>query len=175
MRRAAKAARAKAKAETKREAADGAKGGARDPGVEAYFASVPDAHRAALEKLRAQIHAAAPGATEKMAYGIPTFVLGGKNLVHMAAFKDHLSFFPGRAGVAELHAAQLQGYTTGKGTIQFTTEKPLPAALVKRIVRMRVLENAKGAKTNGKGAKGGSASRKGAKKKRTAKKRARMA
>ena len=108
--------------------------------VDAYLAALPPAQRAALEKLRKQIRAAAPKATEKMAYGMPTFVHEG-NLVHMAAFKAHCSFFPGRGGVAEALMDDLQGFEVAKGTIRFAPAKPIPAALVKRIVRMRVAEN----------------------------------
>lgn len=109
--------------------------------VEEYLAALPETHRAALEKLRQQIRAAAPGASEKMAYGIPTFVHGGRNLVHLGAFRDHCSFFPGRDGVTLALRENLRGYVTAKGTIQFRPEKPLPAALVKKIVKMRVAEN----------------------------------
>lgn len=108
--------------------------------VDAYLAALPAVPRAALEKLRKQVRAAAPKATEKMAYGMPTFVHEG-NLVHMAAFKDHCSFFPGRSGVTEALKEELQGFEVAKGTIRFTPGKPIPAALVKRIVRMRVAEN----------------------------------
>lgn len=108
--------------------------------VDAYLARVPPAQRAALQRLRAQIHAAAPGATERIAYGIPTFALDGRNLVHMAAFRAHLSFFPGRAGVTAAMARKLAGHTTAKGTIRFTPERPLPAGVVREIVRLRVRE-----------------------------------
>lgn len=108
--------------------------------VDAYLAKVPASQRAALEKLRAQIHAAAPSVTEKIGYGIPTFVHAGKNLVHMAAFKEHCSFFPGRAGLAFAEELRLKGFKTAKGTIQFTPERPIPAAIVKKIVKLRVAE-----------------------------------
>lgn len=130
--------------------------------VEAYLAAVPPADRKALEKLRAQIRAAAPKVTEKIAYGIPTFVHEGKNLVHMAAYKDHCSFFPGSGGVTMALEDALTGYKMAKGTIQFAPEKPIPAALVKRIVKMRVAENeARAAKkgTAKKSAKGPAAKR----------------
>lgn len=108
--------------------------------VDAYLARLPDEKRAALERLRKQILAAAPKATQTISYGIPTFVHAG-NLVHMAAFKAHCSFFPGSGGVTMALASDLEGYKMAKGTIQFTPGKPIPAALVKRIVRMRVAEN----------------------------------
>ena len=108
--------------------------------VDDYLSAVPPVQRKALEKLRAQIHAAAPGATEKIAYGIPTFVHGGRNLVHMAAFKSHLSFYPGSGGVTMALAEELKGHKLAKGTIHFTPEKPIPAPLVKRIVKLRIDE-----------------------------------
>lgn len=119
---------------------DAALENARANPVDAYLAALPAPHRAALEKLRAQIRAAAPDVVEVISYGIPTFRRKGKNLVHMAAFKAHLSFFPGRAAMADELRDALEGYRTSKGTIQFTVEKPLPAALVKRIVKLRVAE-----------------------------------
>ncbi|HLE97890.1 MAG TPA: DUF1801 domain-containing protein [Candidatus Thermoplasmatota archaeon] len=124
--------------------------------VEEYIAAVPAPQRAALERLRAQIRRAAPRATEKIAYGIPTFVHHG-NLVHFAAFQEHCSFFPGRAGVALLLRSKLHGYETNKGTIRFTPDRPLPASLVREIVKMRVAENeargGPGARTTARGPK----------------------
>lgn len=108
--------------------------------VDDYLAALPEDQRAALERLRTQIRKAAPKAIEKMSYGMPTFAHEG-NLVHMAAFRDHCSFFPGRSGVAEEFRAKLEGFVTAKGTIRFTPDKPLPAALVKSIVKLRVAEN----------------------------------
>lgn len=121
---------------------------ARDPAVESYVAALPKLQREALERLRKQILSVVPNATQKMAYGIPTFVTNGRNLVHMAAFKNHCSFFPGSSGVTMALEEELAGHKLAKGTIQFTPEKPLPAALVKRIVKMRVAEEeARAAKT----------------------------
>lgn len=114
--------------------------GAAPASVDAYLAALPPPQRAALERLRRLVRAAAPRATEKMTYGMPTWVHEG-NLAHMAAFKEHCSFFPGRAGVALRFADELEGYATTKASIHFAPDKPLPAALVKRIVKMRVAEN----------------------------------
>lgn len=131
--------------------------------VEEYLAALPRVQRAALERLRRQILAAAPKATQRMSYGIPTFVHEG-NLVHMAAFREHCSFFPGSGGVAMALASDLKGFTLAKGTIRFTPEKPIPAALVKRIVKMRVAQNeARAAKRS---AKKSAPRKKGAKKAR---------
>lgn len=110
--------------------------------VEAYLDALAPEQRAALERLRGQVHAAAPGATEKISYGIPTFVHGGRNLVHMAAFKEHCSFFPGSGGVALALREKLKGHVLAKGTIRFTPDHPIPPALVKRIVKMRLAEEA---------------------------------
>lgn len=107
--------------------------------VEAYLDSLNDVQRAALERLRSQILAVAPDAVECISYGIPTFKLHGKNLVHMGAAAKHCSFYPG-AGPIEAFADILSGYSTSKGTIRFDPTKPLPAALVKRIVQWRVAQ-----------------------------------
>jgi uncharacterized protein YdhG (YjbR/CyaY superfamily) len=106
-----------------------------------YLAGVREPQRAALEKLRKQIQAAAPEATETITYQMPGFRAHGRPLVSYAAFKDHCSFFPMSPKVIEEHADELKSYDLSKGTIRFTTEKPLPAALVKKIVKMRIEEN----------------------------------
>jgi uncharacterized protein YdhG (YjbR/CyaY superfamily) len=105
-----------------------------------YLARLPANHRAALEKLRAQIKAAAPDAEEVISYGQPTFKLHG-HLVAIGAFRNHLSFFPMSSTAIAEHAAILKGYETSKGTIQFTPEKPIPAAVVKKIVKARIAQN----------------------------------
>ena len=110
--------------------------------VEDYLAALPEAPRAALEKLRKTIKAAAPEATETISYQMPTFKLHGRFLVSFAAFKDHCSLFPASAKVLEAHGEELKPYFSGKGTIRFTVDEPLSAALVKAIVRTRIEENA---------------------------------
>lgn len=109
--------------------------------VDDYLAGVPKASRTALEKLRRIIRAAAPKASEKISYGMPVFYHDGM-LVGFAAFKDHCSFFPMSVETMKAFRNELKGFDTLKGTVRFTAGKPLPAALVKRIVRARVLENA---------------------------------
>jgi uncharacterized protein YdhG (YjbR/CyaY superfamily) len=106
--------------------------------IDAYLAGIPRMERAVLEKLRATIRSAAPKAIEVISYGIPSFKHHGY-LVGFAAFKAHCSFFPG--AYVSAHKKELQSYDLGKGTIHFTPEHPLPAALVKKIVRARVREN----------------------------------
>ena len=107
--------------------------------VEEYLNAQPANVRAVLEKLRAQIKAAAPKAEESISYGMPAYKYKGA-LVYFGAFKDHCSFFPGSASILA-NKEVLKGYKIAKGTIQFTPEKPLPAALIKSIVKERVAEN----------------------------------
>jgi len=109
--------------------------------VEAYLADVPDRQRAVLKKLRDTIRSVVPEASEKIAYGIPTFVFHG-NLVHYGAAKKHLSFYPGSRRVMKEFAAELEPFETSAGaTVRFQIDKPIPATLVKKIVRARVKEN----------------------------------
>jgi uncharacterized protein YdhG (YjbR/CyaY superfamily) len=110
--------------------------------VDEYLAGVPAEARAALEKLRKQISAAAPEAVEAISYQMPGFKVRGRALVAYAAFKDHCSLFPMSGKVIEDHKAELGAHVTGKGTIQFTVDDPLPAALVKKIVEARLAETA---------------------------------
>jgi uncharacterized protein YdhG (YjbR/CyaY superfamily) len=113
--------------------------------VEGYLATVTPEARATLEKLRKTIKAMVPDAVEVISYDIPTFKLNGRMLVSYAAFKDHCSFFPGAAPI-KAHEDELKSYVTSKGTIRFPTGKPLPATLVKKLVRTRIDENAARAK-----------------------------
>lgn len=106
--------------------------------IDAYLADVPTEQRAALETLRRQILAAAPGAQECISYGLPSFRLNGL-LVHFGAAKGHCAFYP--HGVIEVFAQKLQAYNTSKGTIRFQPDKPLPEALVREIVQYRVVQN----------------------------------
>ena len=108
--------------------------------VEAYFESLPDEQRAPLRKLRETIASAAPEADEGITYSMPGFLLGGHGFVAYAAFKDHYSFFPMSSEAVERHRDELGSRVTGKGTISFEYGKPLPAALVKKVVRTRLAE-----------------------------------
>ena len=114
----------------------------RPASVEDYLAALPEDQRAALEKLRKTIKAAAPEATETISYQMPAFKNQGRFLVSYAAFKDHCSFFPASNAVMEALGEELEPYFSGKGTLRFTADKPLPAALVKKIVKARIEENA---------------------------------
>ena len=108
--------------------------------VDEYLSAVPEPARGTLNTMRAAVRSAVPReATETISYGMPAFKHNGV-LVWLAAFKDHCSFFP-TASVIEAFKEELKGYPTSKGTIQFPTDKPLPAALVKRLVKARVAQN----------------------------------
>lgn len=108
--------------------------------VEEYLAIVPEPARTTLTKIRATIRAAAPKeATEGISYGMPMFKYKGM-LVGFAAFSKHCSLFPGAGPIAELQK-ELKGFPISKGTIQFPMDKPLSAALVKKLVKARVGEN----------------------------------
>jgi uncharacterized protein YdhG (YjbR/CyaY superfamily) len=118
--------------------------------VEAYLAKVPEPARTTLEKVRATIRSAVPKeSTEGMSYGMPAFRFKGA-LVGYAAFKDHCSFFPMSAALIDEMADELKGYRTSKGTLQFPMDKPLPAALVKKMVKARIAANEAKKGTSGK-------------------------
>jgi uncharacterized protein YdhG (YjbR/CyaY superfamily) len=108
--------------------------------VEDYLSQVPEEARAALEKLRKTIKAAAPDTTETISYKMPTFKDHGRFLVSYAAFKDHCSLFPASEAVMEALGEDLKPYFSGKGTIRFHPAKPLPTALVTKIVQTRLEE-----------------------------------
>lgn len=110
--------------------------------VEDYLAEVPEEARAALEKLRKTIKAAAPDTTETISYQMPTFKYQGRALVGFAAFKNHSSIFPYSTGVMDSLREDLKPYdTSGKGaTIRFPADKPPPASLVKKIIKTRIQE-----------------------------------
>ena len=108
--------------------------------MEAYLEALPADARKALEKVRKAIRAAAPNAEEGFSYGVPAFKVGKKPLVCFAAFKNHCGFYPMSPDVIRAFAGDLAGYETAKGTIRFQSSKPLPAALIKRIVKARLAE-----------------------------------
>jgi uncharacterized protein YdhG (YjbR/CyaY superfamily) len=115
------------------------KAGAIPQTVDEYLAALPKDKRVTLEKLRQTIKSAAPKATEGISYQMPMFKYHGM-LAGFAAFKDHCSFFPGAEPIAA-HKDELKAYETSKGTIRFPVDKPLPAALVKKLVKTRIAEN----------------------------------
>ena len=108
--------------------------------VDEYLAGVPEPARSTLNKVRASIRSAVPPeATEGISYRIPVFKFKGA-LVWYAAFSKHCSFFPGSLAVMAACKDDLQAYPTSKGTIRFPVDKPLPAALVKKLVKARIAE-----------------------------------
>lgn len=109
--------------------------------VDEYLATTPEPARSTLKHIRKVIRSVVPEeTTEVISYRIPMFKYNGM-LVGYAAFKNHCSLFPTGSGVIETFAKELKGYPTSRGTIQFPSDKPLPDALVKKIVRQRVREN----------------------------------
>ncbi len=109
--------------------------------VDEYLARVPPKFRIALQRLRKTIQAAAPDADEVISYQMPAFRQNGM-LVYFAAFEDHCSFFVASDKVHRQFSAELKPFKSGKGTLRFTPDRPLPADLVTRIVKARVAENA---------------------------------
>ena len=107
--------------------------------VDEYIAQFSDTTKELLNALRKTIQTAAPEAKEVINYGMPTFQLNG-NLVHLAAFKKHIGFYPSPSGITAFTNA-LINYKTSKGAIQFLIDQPLPLALVSEIVKYRVKEN----------------------------------
>lgn len=108
--------------------------------IDEYIDGFPPDVKARLRKLRSTIHRAAPKATEKIAYRMPTFHLDG-NLVHFAAFEHHIGFYPTPSGIVAFRD-RLAKYKSAKGSVQFPHDEPLPLGLVAEIVRFRVGENA---------------------------------
>ncbi len=107
--------------------------------IDIYIRAYPTAIQALLRSMRKTIQSAAPKATEDVKYGMPTFILDGKNLVHFAAFKSHIGFYPAPSGITA-YKKQLEKYKTSKGAIQFPFGQPLPLGLVKAITQYRVKE-----------------------------------
>ena len=110
--------------------------------VDDYLAGLPNERRAAMEELRQTIRAAAPEATETIAYEMPALRTDGQFLVSYAAYKNHHSLFPASEAVIEALGVELTPYLRGKGTISFPADIALPLDLVTRIVKVRVAENA---------------------------------
>jgi len=104
--------------------------------IDKYIAGFPPEVQDILNQIRAVIQVEAPQATEKISYGIPTFFLNG-NLVHFAAYKNHIGFYPGSAGI-KAFKEQLSEYKSSKGTVQFPLNKTIPFDLIRKITRFRV-------------------------------------
>src|SRR5262245_1357592 len=106
--------------------------------IDEYLAAVSAAQRAALEKIRKAIRAAAPNAEEGISYQLAAFRLNGRPLVAFGAASNHCAFYPMSSTTIAAHKNDLAGYDTSKGTIRFPADKPLPATLVKKIVKARI-------------------------------------
>jgi uncharacterized protein YdhG (YjbR/CyaY superfamily) len=104
--------------------------------IDAYIKTFPKEVQKKLQEVRRAIADVAPGATEAMGYGVPTFKLNG-NLVHFAGYAKHIGFYPGAAGIAAF-AKELESYKHAKGSVQFSLDQPLPLTLIKKITKFRV-------------------------------------
>ena len=107
--------------------------------IDEYIAGFPPDVQAVLQKIRETIRKAAPAATETINYQIPTFTLDG-NLVHFAAFENHIGFYPAPSGI-EQFKSELSAYKSAKGSVQFPLDQRMPYSLITRIVKFRVKEN----------------------------------
>lgn len=107
--------------------------------IDQYIAAFPDEVQKRLQQMRDTIRKAAPEAEETISYAIPTFKLNG-NLVHFAAFKNHIGFYPGPSGI-EAFKKEFSVYDGAKGSVQFPLDKPLPLSLVSKVVKFRAREN----------------------------------
>lgn len=109
--------------------------------IDEYIASFPKDTQKILKDVRKTVRAAAPEAQERIAYQMPTFFLNG-NLVHFAAFKNHIGFYPAPSGI-QAFKKELSRYEGAKGSVQFPIDKPMPLNLIRKIVKYRVAENLK--------------------------------
>jgi uncharacterized protein YdhG (YjbR/CyaY superfamily) len=109
--------------------------------IDDYLANVKRDHRKTLQKLRQTIQTAVPSAKECISYGIPAFRLNGRLLVFFGAWANHCALYPGSATTLKNFQNELRNFQTSKGTIRFSPDKPLPVALVKKLVKARIEEN----------------------------------
>lgn len=107
--------------------------------IDEYISMFPEQVQRLLQQVRAAIRKAAPEATEKISYGIPTFYLSG-NLVHFGAYKNHIGFYPSPAGL-NVFKKELAIYKGSKGSVHFPLDMPIPVDLIKKIVTIRVGQN----------------------------------
>lgn len=114
--------------------------------IEEYIARFPPEVQEILEKIRTTIRKAAPEAQETISYDIPTFTLRDIYLIYFAAYKKHISIYPVPTGTAEFNE-EIAAYQTGKGTLQFPLDKPIPYGLIRKIVKFSLVDNSKRAKT----------------------------
>ena len=109
--------------------------------IDEYIAGYPQEIQQILRQIRAKINKAAPGTEETISYGIPTFTIGGKYLVYFAAYKNHIGLYPVPGATKEFEKDFSSYKTSGKGTIQFPLDKPMPLKLVTKIVKFRMKKN----------------------------------
>jgi uncharacterized protein YdhG (YjbR/CyaY superfamily) len=109
--------------------------------IDEYLATASNEQRAVLEKLRQTVHAAAPGAEEYIGYGLAGFKFNGRPLVYFGAWEKHCALYAASPAVQKKFLKELKGFEVSKGTIRFTVEKPLPATLVKKLIKARITEN----------------------------------
>lgn len=117
--------------------------------IDQYLATLSEDKRTALEALRRTIKAIAPKAEECISYGLAAFRLDGKPLVAFGASANHCAFYPMSSSTVSDHKDELAGYDTSKGTIRFSVDNPLPATLVRKLVKARIAEQEASAKTKG--------------------------
>ena len=110
--------------------------------IDEYIAACPEGSWKCLKQIRKLIHSLAPDAKEKISYQIACFELNGKNLVHFAGWKKHVSLYPVPVG-DEAFERQIEPYVVGRGTLKFPLDAPLPVKLIEKIVKLRLAENAK--------------------------------
>jgi uncharacterized protein YdhG (YjbR/CyaY superfamily) len=107
--------------------------------IDDHIAQFPPDTRRRLEEIRSTVRSVAPDASETISYGIPTFDLNGKHLVHFAGYQKHIGFYPTPRGIEALEK-DLEPYRHGKGTLQFPLDQPLPTDLIRRVVEARVAD-----------------------------------
>lgn len=108
--------------------------------VDKYIAGFPPATQKVLKALRALIRKTAPGVSERISYGIPTFDLKGTYLIYLAGWKKHIAIYPVTAAMTHAFKEEIKPYRSGKGTLQFTLGAPMPSDLIRRLVKVRVAE-----------------------------------
>ena len=117
--------------------------------IDEYIAGFPEEIQEILQKIRVTIKKAAPEAEEGISYKMPTFNLDGHYLIYFAAYKKHIGLYPVPTGDKKFKE-EIAGYQTGKGTLQFPLDQPIPYALITRMVKLRIKENLAGANPTGK-------------------------
>ena len=111
-----------------------------EPTVLDYIANAPAGARGPLRQLRAAIRSASPGITERISYQMPTFDLDGRRCLYIAGYEHHVSVYPVTPAIVDKHGPAIAPYRSGKGTLRFPLDAPLPLALVRRIIRTRIEE-----------------------------------